>query len=54
MPLVIAGAPVVNSFLVMSMNQVPWSSIDPIFWLGLAVIAAGGYLVLTNKPDHVR
>ena len=52
MRLVFAGAPVVNSFFVMWMNDVSWSSIDPRFWIGLLVIAVGGYLVLTNKPDH--
>ncbi len=52
MPLVFAGAPVVNSFFAMWLNEVSWSAIDPIFWLGLVVIAVGGYLVLTNKPEH--
>ena len=52
MPLVFAGAPVVNSFFAMWLNEVSWSAIDPRFWLGLVVIAVGGYLVLTNKPEH--
>jgi hypothetical protein len=51
MPLVFAGAPVVNSFLVMTMGAVTWSAVDPRFWLGILVIIGGGYLVLTNKPD---
>jgi hypothetical protein len=51
MPLVFAGAPVVNSFYVMSVSGADWSSIDIRFWIGIAVIIAGGYLVLTNKPE---
>ncbi len=51
MPLVFAGAPVVNSFYVMAAGGADWSAIDPRFWLGILVIIAGGYLVLTNKPD---
>jgi hypothetical protein len=51
MPLVFAGAPVVNSFYVMGLGGAGWSSIDPRFWIGIAVIIAGGYLVLTNKPE---
>ena len=52
MPLVFAGAPVVNSFFVMTTTDVTWSAIDYRFWVGLVVIVAGGYLVLTNKPQH--
>ena len=51
MPLVFAGAPVVNSFYVMEVGGTPWSSVDVRFWLGIAVIIVGGYLVLTNKPE---
>ena len=51
MPLVFAGAPVVNSFYVMSISDTAWSSVDPRFWIGIAVIIAGGYLVLANKPE---
>ncbi len=50
MPLVFAGAPVVNSFYVMSAGETTWSEVDVRFWLGIAVIIVGGYLVLTNKP----
>jgi len=48
---VFAGAPVVNSFFAMWWLDIPWSAMDPRFWLGLAVIVGGGYLVLSNKPD---
>jgi hypothetical protein len=51
MPLVFAGAPVVNSFYVMGATGATWASIDPRFWLGIVVIIVGGYLVLTNKPE---
>jgi len=50
MPLVFAGAPVVNSFFVMWASGASWSSVDVRFWIGIAVIIAGGYLVLANKP----
>ena len=51
MPLVFGGAPVVNSFYVMLATGTPWSSVDVRFWIGIAIIIAGGYLVLTNKPE---
>ncbi len=51
MPLVFAGAPVVNSFYVMGVSGAAWSAVDVRFWLGIAVIIVGGYLVLTNKPE---
>ena len=51
MPLVFAGAPVVNSFYAMESGGVPWSAVDLRFWVGIVVIIAGGYLVLTNKPE---
>jgi hypothetical protein len=50
MPLVFAGAPVVNSFYVMGAGGAAWSSVDVRFWIGIVVIMVGGYLVLTNKP----
>ncbi|NNE92082.1 MAG: hypothetical protein HKN23_10580 [Verrucomicrobiales bacterium] len=51
MPLVFAGAPVVNSFFAVWWLGLSWSAISPVFWLGLLIVAFGGYLVLTNKPD---
>ncbi len=51
MPLVFAGAPVVNSFYVMAAGGADWTAIDVRFWVGILVIIVGGYLVLTNKPD---
>lgn len=51
MPLVFAGAPVVNSFYAMNVGGTPWSEVDVRFWIGIAVIICGGYLVLTNKPE---
>lgn len=50
MPLVFAGAPLVNSFYVINRGDVGWGSVDIRFWLGIVVIIIGGYLVLTNKP----
>lgn len=50
MPLVFAGAPVVNSFYVMSLGDTSWSAVDVRFWIGILVIIVGGYLVLANKP----
>ena len=51
MPLVFGGAPVVNSFYAMEVSGAAWSSVDIRFWIGIAVIIAGGYLVLANKPE---
>ncbi len=51
MPLVFAGAPVVNSFYAMEVSGQSWSSVDPRFWVGIVVIILGGYLVLANKPE---
>ncbi|MEO0447184.1 MAG: hypothetical protein AAF191_14010, partial [Verrucomicrobiota bacterium] len=51
MPLVFAGAPVVNSFFAIIWLGLSWSSIHLLFWIGLVIIAYGGYLVLSNKPD---
>ena len=51
MPLVFAGASVVNSFFAMWWLGIAWSAVSPMFWVGIAVIVSGGYLVLTNKPD---
>lgn len=52
MPLVFAGAPVVNSFFVVAWDKsLTWAGVNPLFWAGLAIVAFGGYLVLTNKPD---
>lgn len=50
MPLVFAGAPVVNSFYVMTVGGASWAAVDVRFWIGILVIIAGGYLVLANKP----
>ncbi len=51
MPLVFGGAPVVNSFYVMWTTGASWLSVDLRFWFGIGVIIAGGYFVLTNKPE---
>jgi hypothetical protein len=51
MPLVFGGAPVVNSFYAMEVSGAAWSSVDARFWIGIAVIIVGGYLVLSNKPE---
>lgn len=51
MPLVFAGAPVINSFYSMWSNSIPLSSVNLLFWMFLFVIIVGGYVVLTNKPD---
>jgi hypothetical protein len=51
MPLVFAGAPVVNSFYVMQVGGAALGSVDVRFWIGILVIILGGYLVLANKPE---
>jgi hypothetical protein len=51
MPLVFAGAPVVNSFYVMQVGGAALGAVDVRFWIGILVIILGGYLVLANKPE---
>ncbi|MCB0323275.1 MAG: hypothetical protein KDD69_06855 [Bdellovibrionales bacterium] len=51
MPLVFAGAPVVNTMYAMKLAKIGIAAIHPLFWLAIALIIAGGYLVLTQKPE---
>lgn len=48
-PLVFAGAPIVNTLVSMSWHR-PKSPPEPLFYIGLALAAAGAFLVLRFKP----
>ena len=53
MPLVFAGAPVVNS-VISTISHPPkdgLAAVNPLMWVGLAMAAAGAYLVLAFKPS---
>ena len=49
MPLVFAGAPLVNVLVSMVIHP-PKSSPSPLLWLGFVMAAAGAYLVLRFRP----
>jgi hypothetical protein len=48
-PLVFAGAPVINSLVSLAWHR-PQSAPQPLFYLGIALAAAGAYLVLRFRP----
>jgi uncharacterized membrane protein len=49
MPLVFAGAPLVNVLVSMAMHP-PKTAPSPLLWVGFLMAAAGAYLVLRFKP----
>jgi uncharacterized membrane protein len=49
-PLVFAGAPVINSLVSLAWHR-PQSAPQPLFYLGIALAAAGAYLVLRFRPS---
>jgi uncharacterized membrane protein len=49
MPLVFAGAPLVNVLVSMTMHP-PKTSPNPLLWVGFVMAAAGAYLVLRFRP----
>jgi uncharacterized membrane protein len=49
-PLVFAGAPIVNSLVSLAWHR-PQSAPQPQFYLGIALAAAGAYLVLRFRPS---
>jgi uncharacterized membrane protein len=49
-PLVFAGAPVVNTLVSMAWHK-PKTAPEPWFYVGLALAAAGAFLVLRFKPS---
>jgi hypothetical protein len=50
MPLVFGGAPLVNVLVTMWQHP-PRTAPSPLLYLGFLLAAAGGYLVLANKPQ---
>lgn len=49
MSLIFAGAPLVNAAVAITMAE-QWGQIKPMFILGIVLAAAGGYLIVTQKP----
>ena len=49
MPLVFAGAPVVNA-VISTLSHPPKDGINPMLYVGFVLIAAGAYMVLAFKP----
>lgn len=50
MPLIFAGAPLINSCYSILKAGTPLSSISPIFAIGIGIVIVGAHVVLTNKP----
>ncbi len=50
MPIVFGGAPVVNVLVSMAMHP-PKQSINPLLWVGFALVSVGAWMVLTFKPQ---
>jgi hypothetical protein len=49
MPLVFGGAPVVNTFFMITTRS-QWDQISPFFWAGLILVVAGSAMVLVLAP----
>ena len=56
MSIVFAGAPVVNALAAMFMHppEGGWTKVDPRFYAGILVAAAGGFLVAYYKPAPAK
>lgn len=52
MSLIFAGAPLVNAAVAITMAG-QWGQIKPLFVVGILLAAAGGYLIVTQKPKPV-
>ena len=50
MPLIFAGAPIVNSFYSIYAQKVPFSDIHILFWGGVVLCMIGAYIVFASKP----
>jgi drug/metabolite transporter (DMT)-like permease len=49
MSIVFAGAPVINAVIAIALHP-PQTKINPLFWLGIAFAALGGFMVTKFKP----
>jgi len=49
MPIVFGGAPIINTLFTMYLNP-PKGDINPLLWVGMAMVPAGAALVLYFKP----
>jgi uncharacterized membrane protein len=50
MPLVFGGAPVVNVLVSMALHP-PRQAVNPMLWIGFALVSLGAWLVLYFKPQ---
>ncbi|MCP4847986.1 MAG: hypothetical protein GY899_08585 [Verrucomicrobiaceae bacterium] len=52
MAIIFAGAPVVNALVAIALHPPGegWSSVSPLFWLGIGFAVLGGFLVTLKKP----
>lgn len=53
MPLVFGGAPVVNTLIVISVNNL-WTKINPLFPFGLLLVVVGAVIVLVSAPRPAK
>jgi uncharacterized membrane protein len=51
MPIVFGGAPIINTLYTMWLNP-PKEQINPIMWIGMAMVPIGAALVLLYRPAH--
>jgi peptidoglycan/LPS O-acetylase OafA/YrhL len=49
MPVVFGGAPVVSTFLALTLED-QWGNVNPVFWAGLILIISGAVMVLVLAP----
>ena len=56
MSIVFAGAPLINALLgsLLHPPRDGWSHVNPVFFLGILLAVAGGYLVGTLQPGESR
>ena len=50
MPLVFAGAPVVNVLVSSLLQKMDWGKTSPLFFVGMLLAAGGAFMVLRFKP----
>ena len=56
MSIIFAGAPVVNALVAIALHPPSegWSSVSPLFWLGIGFAVLGGFLVTIKKPGQAK
>ena len=54
MPLVFGGAPIINVIVATRWNNIPWTSVSPVFYAGLIMVGAGAVTVLLTAPRKAK